>query len=149
MINWQGTGEERLLSWRQFRLELSELPTQKAIEQINAVWSFCPFVSKYLSPHDTTQWPDPWTLISEGKFCNLARGLGMLYTASLSPNFESSDISIDIYNSISGERFDLVRIDNTILNYAHNVVIYTDQIDSELMLQCSYSKVDLNVSDFK
>jgi hypothetical protein len=149
MINWQGTGEERLLSWRQFRLAVTDLPKQKAIEQINTAWSFCPFVSKYLSPHDAAQWPDPWTLISEGKFCNLARGLGMLYTASLSSNFDSSDISLDIYNNISGERFDLVRIDDTILNYAHNIVIHTNQLDSELILQCSYSASDLNVSDFK
>lgn len=150
MIDWQGSGEERLLSWRQFRLSLSNQSPEKAIKLINHEWSYCPFVSKYLPPHDNTEWPDPWTLLSDGKFCSLARALGMLYTISLCDQLKEYDLSLNIYMDISGKRYDLVIINNdSVLNYVHDTVVKTKQVKKDLKPQYQYSKADLQISKFR
>jgi hypothetical protein len=150
MIEWQGSGEQRLRSWRQFRLTLTNLSPKNAIKAINHEWSYCPFVGKYLPPHDITQWPDPWTLLSEGKFCSLARALGMLYTISLCDQLSKYDIDINIYTNFSGERYDLVLVnDKDILNYVHDSVVSSAELEQGLNLQYHYTKIDLHTNDFR
>jgi len=150
MIEWQGSGEQRLRSWRQFRLTLVDLNPDAAIKAISHEWSYCPFVGKYLAPHDITQWPDPWTLLSEGKFCSLARALGMLYTVALCEQLKECDLNLNIYTNMAGERYDLVMVNGgDVLNYVHDSVVKVDSIESGLDLQYRYSRADLHTDAFR
>lgn len=81
---WNLSPRERLAQWRQFRNDLNQYSHEQALEKITNLWSYVPFVDRYLEAHDPRSWPDPWRLIWENRYCDLARALGMLYTWELS-----------------------------------------------------------------
>ena len=85
-------GNERLTSWKQFRdtLEISTSP----FEDVAELWSHAPFVSAFINPHTPESWPDPWHLIIDGKFDDLAIVLGMLYTLKLTKRFADAEFVI-------------------------------------------------------
>ena len=85
-------GNERLTSWKQFRdtLEISTSP----FEDVAELWSHAPFVSAFINPHNPESWPDPWHLIIDGKFDDLAIVLGMLYTLKLTKRFADAEFVI-------------------------------------------------------
>jgi hypothetical protein len=93
---------ERLNYWKRFRdnLEISLNPLQDVME----LWLKAPFVSPYLEPFDPNSWPDPWHLILDGKYDDLAICLGMLYTLKLTQRFYSVDC--EIHMSIDKEKKD-------------------------------------------
>lgn len=51
---------------------------------INDWWFSLPWCPYRLHWDDWREWPDPWQLLEENHFCDLARALGMLYTIHLS-----------------------------------------------------------------
>mgnify|MGYP006269827999 CR=1 FL=1 len=75
--------EDRLRSWRDFRSSLDSLPIDEAIYRTAEFWSHAPFSPYYLDPKDPANWPDPWQLISENYYCDIAKCLGIIYTISL------------------------------------------------------------------
>jgi hypothetical protein len=85
-------GTDRLAEWKKFRnhLEVSERP----FEDLSKFWSTAPFVSLYLNPNNSSSWPDPWQLILDGKFDDLAISLGMLYTLKLTERFKNSQFEL-------------------------------------------------------
>ena len=110
---------ERLAEWKSFRdrLETSETPFQDVAD----LWSKAPFVSKYLNPNDPSSWPDPWKLILDGTFDDLAISLGMLYTIALTERFKTSAFAI--YQTTDLEKKSFLVIDNSvILNWQYRSV---------------------------
>lgn len=88
---------DRIKVWRDFRdsLETAENPLRDVAE----FWSKAPFVSKYLDPYHPEVWPDPWHLVVENRYDNLAIALGMCYTLQLTERFKAS--GFEIHMSIS------------------------------------------------
>lgn len=72
--------ESRLKSWFYLRSKLSIKDVLFKCLEVDAWWQQAPLVNHYLHPLDVTHWPNPWVLIEENTFCQLARGLGMYYT---------------------------------------------------------------------
>ena len=113
---------DRLTAWKQFRatLETSNTP----FEDVASFWSSAPFVSPYLNPQNPTEWPDPWTLIVNGHFDELAIVVGMLYTIKLTQRFMNSQL--EIHTSTSPEEKDpiyMLIIDNKyVINYEYRTV---------------------------
>lgn len=149
MIDWLGRPEQRLRSWRQFRLYLEKLSPSDAVAEVCKEWSMAPFVTKYLRPYDNVDWPDPWTLLNDGKFCNLAKALGIFYTLTLCIHFKDAPVELKIYSDLSNEHYDLVFIDTLVLNYVHGIPVEIVQLDPNLVLQYSYTKDDLHTDDFR
>lgn len=85
-------GNERLICWKKFRNHLEDSPA--ALEECIRWWSKAPFVSPYLNPLDSKSWPDPWHLVLDAKFDNLAIILGMLYTLQLTDRFKHDQFKI-------------------------------------------------------
>lgn len=85
-------GNERLIEWRNFRnkIETSSTPLEDSIE----FWRKAPFVSTYLDPTRSDTWPDPWHLIIDGKFDDLAICLGIMYTLKLTQRFMNERFEI-------------------------------------------------------
>jgi hypothetical protein len=85
-------GNDRLTAWKEFRerLEVSSTP----MEDVAILWSRAPFVSPYLNPQNPAEWPDPWHLIADGRFDELAIVIGMLYTIKLTQRFMNSNLEI-------------------------------------------------------
>jgi len=113
---------DRLTAWKQFRdnLETSNTP----FEDVASFWSSAPFVSPYLNPQNPTEWPDPWTLIVDGRFDELAIVVGMLYTIKLTQRFMNSQF--EIHTSTRPEEKEsiyMLVIDNKyVINYEYRTV---------------------------
>jgi len=80
---WPDLFSDRLFSWNLLREQCQNLPAQSALEHINAWWFRAPWQPYYLHWDDQITWPDPWQLLSDDIYCDLARGLGILYTITL------------------------------------------------------------------
>ena len=80
---WPQNFEQRLASWNGLRASASEAPLEQALYQINHWWKQTPWRAYHLHWDDRADWPDPWQLLSDNIYCDLARGLGILYTITL------------------------------------------------------------------
>lgn len=117
---------DRLAEWKRLRtqIETCDSPLQAVVD----VWSTAPFVSNYLDPRDPESWPDPWRLVLDGKFDDLAICLGMLYTLQLTQRFMHSQYEIHMSNipKMKDPAFYLCVDRSSILNYAYKQVVEYD-----------------------
>jgi hypothetical protein len=56
---------------------------ESALAAVNAWWFAVPWRPYYLHWDDQKTWPDPWQLLSDDVYCEVARGLGIVYTVSM------------------------------------------------------------------
>ena len=77
---WPVTFEQRLHAWGVLRESIRYAPLPQALADINAWWFRAPWRAYHLHWDDQAVWPDPWQLLSDNIYCDLARGLGILYT---------------------------------------------------------------------
>jgi len=80
---WPATFAARLESWNLLRDRCQNLPLESALDEINRWWFTAPWRPYYLHWDDQLTWPDPWQLLSDNVYCDLARGLGIVYTISM------------------------------------------------------------------
>lgn len=110
---------DRIKAWKEFRdqLEVSQNPYQDVAE----FWAFAPFVNSYLDPQNPSSWPDPWKLILEGRYDNLAITLGMLYTLKLTTRFMDTPYEIHMSMPLNekDQNFFLVMAHSDVLNFEY------------------------------
>lgn len=118
-------GTDRLVAWKNFRdqLETSLDPYKDTM----VFWRKAPYVSDYLEDIATEDWPDPWRLVIDGKYDNLAINLGILYTLQLTKRFIT--VPMEIHRLIDSNRHP-----RNFVVVANNIVVDYD---------------DYNVYDFK
>ncbi len=111
--------DDRIKIWRDFRdaLETSNTPLQDVAE----FWSLAPFVNPYLNTQDPSEWPDPWHLILEGKYDDLAITLGMLYTLKLTQRFMDTycEIHMSMLPNEKDPKFFLIVDQSDVLNFEY------------------------------
>jgi hypothetical protein len=119
---FQSSYEARLQDWFQLRTTVSNLPTQDQCVTIDKWWQTAPLVTHHLHPQDMDNWPDPWVLLSENTYCEVARSLGMCYTLLL---IGITNIELVLAKNNIGEDVVLVLVDNAkyILNYWPDTVL--------------------------
>jgi hypothetical protein len=121
-------GNERLNEWRKVRTEVEN--SDNPYQLVADVWSRAPFVNPYLDPKNPAEWPDPWHLILDDRFDDLAIPLGMLYTFKLTRRF--METLCEIHTSVSPnddvQRFILVIDNKHVLNYEPRTVITIEQL---------------------
>jgi hypothetical protein len=81
---FQNTFEERLRSWKNLRLIIRGQPLDQACVEVDTWWQRAPLIKHHLHPDDVSNWPDPWTLLSENNYSELTRAVGVCYTLLLS-----------------------------------------------------------------
>lgn len=138
--------DERLRSWQDFRTTIGQKPFEQALEDTQHLWSYAPYVAHYLTTDQLSAWPDPWELLYENYYCDLAKALGIVYTLYLSSH--RPDIEIKIYQDPdSKETYNLVLVDQGkyVLNMIHDEVVNKQQIDSNLKLVETITVQDLNL----
>jgi hypothetical protein len=135
---FQSTYEARLQDWFQLRKSVINLPIDKQCITIDEWWQRAPLVTHHLHPLDMENWPDPWELLSENTYCEVARALGMCYTLLL---LDISDVEMVLSTNNIGEDVVLVLVDNAkyILNYWPNTVVNNNLRDFKVV-----SKIDLD-----
>ena len=148
---WKLEAGERIARWRDFRKGLDALPFEQALEAVANFWQGCPFVPYYLDPAQVEEWPDPWQLISENYYCDLAKALGMLYTIYLTKHREQVDAEIRIYNDPETKyMYNLVSFaqGKYVLNFRDDTVVNIVSINKNLKLKNVYSITDLKLQEY-
>jgi len=135
---WTIKPDERLRYWRHFRLDIGLKDIETALKDTSNLWSYAPYVSRYLHPDDVQEWPDPWTLVYENYYCELAKSLGMLYTLYLSDHYNKTihNLELRIYRSPL-DTHHIVWINNGkyILNLEFNTIVNKSSIAKDLQLE--------------
>jgi len=122
---WPREFERRLEAWNNLRSQVQNIPIESALAQINTWWFDSPWVPYYLHWDDQPRWPDPWQLLSENIYCDVARGLGILYTITL---LDRADLtSATLVLTESGDNLVLVAKEKYILNWDGNTIVNTIQ----------------------
>ena len=122
---WPATFSARLESWNALRDSCANLPLDQALATINEWWFNVPWKPYYLHWDDQQDWPDPWQLLSDNIFCDLARGLGILYTITL---LDRADLtSARLVLTDSGDNLVSVSKEKYILNWDRDTIVNTNQ----------------------
>jgi hypothetical protein len=122
---WSNTFEQRLAAWALLRDQVADLDPESTLKTINSWWYNCPWKPYYLHWDDRANWPDPWQLLSDNYYCDLARGLGILYTITLLDRADLGDATLVLTDS--GDNLVLVAKSKYILNWDRDTIVNTIQ----------------------
>ena len=122
---WPTTFADRLDSWNQLRQHCQTLPIESALLEINRWWFNVPWRPYYLHWDDQPDWPDPWQLLSDNVYCDLARALGILYTITLLDRADMADAELVLTET--GDNLVQVAKEKYILNWTGNEIVNTFQ----------------------
>jgi hypothetical protein len=135
---WPNTFENRLLSWKQLRSQTTQLNLEDALHATNQWWFRAPWRPYFLHWDDQESWPDPWELLDNNFFCELARSLGIVYTLELldRPDIENVEIvDIGIANLVQ------VNDGKYILNYDPKHILNIPSKDFQVVRRLSGEKL--------
>ncbi len=135
--------DDRVVLWRNFREELKQVDESTALKQTAELWSKAPFMSHYLTPDQPEEWPDPWELLTDNLYCNIAIALGMCYTLGLA-GFAPDQLFLKIHVQ---DNLNLVFYKNNILNYESGIPINTSQL-LKTNFQYVYNYIDLRIGNY-
>ena len=125
---WLDRFEDRLKSWSDLRSHCEELSLEQALDHIANWWGHAPRVNHAIHWNDQSNWPDPWDLLADNSYCELAIALGMSYTINM---LEKFDCTVEIAQATDdqGSEYNLVLVDNGkyILNYDPWEVVSKEQ----------------------
>ena len=135
---WPAQFEPRLAAWNQVREISFDQALPDALQSINLWWHHTPWCPYHLHWDDRTTWPDPWQLLSDNVYCDLARALGIMYTIVLSDRTDLSDSSI-----IQTDSGNLVQINQGkyILNWGRDIVLNTSLEQQKISNVIGYSDI--------
>jgi len=136
--------EARLKSWYDLRKSLEDSDIKTSCLAIDNWWQKTPLVNHYLHPHDIDNWPEPWELLVENNYCQIARGLGIVYTLQL---VGIKDIDFCLAIDDNSEECALVMVDNAkyILNYYPNTVISNSLKDFKVTGHIDMTKINIKI----
>jgi hypothetical protein len=117
---WPSSFDQRLESWYCMRQQAGQRSLVDCLNQINQFWLCTPWQAYYLHWNDQSSWPDPWQLLADNMYCDLARALGMLYTIVLLDRSDITDAKI-----VGTDQGNLVLVDQEkyILNWDRGSIV--------------------------
>jgi hypothetical protein len=148
---FQQPAEDRLRSWREFRSSLDQLTLEQALAQTAEFWARTPFAPYYLDPEDNSNWPDPWALVVENTYCDVAKCLGIVYTMFLCQHKPLIDVEMRLYNDpATGYDYNLAWFNQGkyILNMVDGEVVNNTQVEKTLKLKQRFTAVDLKLENY-
>lgn len=112
---WETEYQSRLADWNRLRQAAQPLDQHDQLLLINDWWFRAPIVNRVLRWDNYEEWPDPWNLLTNNGYCDLARALGIVYTLMMLSSPQYTDLEI-----ITTEKDNLVQVDSGkyILNWA-------------------------------
>jgi hypothetical protein len=105
----------------------------------------------YLEVDQPQTWPDPWQLIEENYYCDLAKCLGIVYTLFLSKHGQVINPEIRIYyDTKSRFTYHIAYLcqGKYVLNLIEGEIVNKEQINKELKLKHCYTAVDLKLEQY-
>jgi hypothetical protein len=143
---WNLLPHERLRSWQSFRNTISDKSLDQALAETAHLWSYAPFVKNYLHFDFVDEWPNPWELIYDNYYCDLAKALAIVYTLYLSQHKVEIEIKVFV-DPENKEQYNLVYVDKGkyVLNYIHDEVVNSTQVKKDLVLKKVISTQELKL----
>ena len=123
---------ERISRWKSFRQQLNQLALLDAAD-------------------DPATWPDPWELITENYYCDLAKTLGIVYTLHLSSHGPELNPEIRVYyDPKSHYTYHVAYLDHGkyVINLAEDELVNNTHINQRLILKYCYTAVDLKLEQY-
>jgi hypothetical protein len=118
---WPKTFQLRLDAWANLREQYRTQDASTVLANINQWWFNVPWRPYYLHWDDQATWPDPWQLLSDNVYCDLARGLGILYTITL---LDRADLEpVDLVLTEEGHNLVQVAKEKYILNWNKDSIL--------------------------
>jgi hypothetical protein len=118
---WHKDFASRLSAWAELRGKVQSMPLEQILQTVNAWWYQAPWTGYYLHWDDMAKWPDPWQLLSDNIYCDVARGLGILYTITL---LDHEDLtSVELVLTEDSRNLVLVNKEKYTLNWDTDVVV--------------------------
>ena len=142
---------DRLDRWKSFRFSLNEFSIGKAIELTNELWAACPFTPFYLDSESPDSWPDPWTLLEENYYCDLAKVLGIIYTLHLCDHGKNLQPELRIYtNTKTRHTYHIAYLcdGKYVLNLIEGEILNKEHINQEFKLKHRYTAADLKLEQY-
>jgi hypothetical protein len=101
-------------------------------------WQRAPWRAYYLHWDDRENWPDPWQLLADNQYCDLARALGMLYTIKLLDRADCADavmVAADQGNLVlvDGGKYIMNWTEDQIVNMASNKITIQRSLESAIL----------------
>ena len=92
---WEHRPEQQLIAWNLLREQCKhEENLDIAISAVHTWWQECPTKLRYLHWTLPQEWPNPWDLIADDIYCELAKCLGISYTILMLDNKYINDLCI-------------------------------------------------------
>jgi hypothetical protein len=148
---WNLKADERIARWRDFRNQLSILSLEDALTKTSEFWSRAPFVPYNLDYTEPSTWPDPWTLVYENTYCDLAKCLGIVYTMLLTEHRNNLDIEIRVFkNPKNNHEYNLAWFNRGkyVLNMIDGSILNIEHLDKTLELKAQYTAEDLQLDNY-
>ena len=126
--------EERITQWRDFRNTLEDCkdPFTKTLE----FWNKAPRIDKYINQYNSQEWPTPWEVLKENRFCPVAIPLMIGWTMKLTTRFIKVPVLIKISIDIRTQRYyNLVQVENTIIDYENNSICISSELPDTIVCQ--------------
>jgi hypothetical protein len=135
---WHTQFERRLAAWHDLRHQSQVQEPLTLLQNINSWWHQTPWCPYHLHWDDRDTWPDPWQLLSDNIYCDLARALGIMYTIVLTERPDLTNSSI-----IETESGNLVQIDQGkyILNWGRDIVLNTSLEQQKITNVIDYNDI--------
>jgi hypothetical protein len=135
---WHTQFERRLESWHDLRRQSCSQDPLTLLQNINSWWHQTPWCPYHLHWDDRDTWPDPWQLLSDNIYCDLARALGIMYTIVLTERTDLCNSSI-----IQTETANLVQVDQGkyILNWGRDIVLNTSLEQQKITNVVDYNNI--------
>lgn len=122
--------ENRLIEWNQLRQNNTDNTLEQALYNINNWWQMLPIDNHYLHWDDTRNWPNPWDLLADEVFCDLAKSLGIVYTLQF---IDRSDIyDLTLVQTVEGDNLVFVNQGLYILNWSPTEILNNDTLKLEI-----------------
>jgi len=148
---WKLKTPERLEHWRHLRGTMDALEIEPALDLAAETWGQAPFTPYYLDYTQIETWPDPWTLISENYYCDLAKALGLLYTVYLSRHGSEHDLKLRILrHPLTKKEYNLVIVDDGkyVLNLLAHEVVNIKLVSNEWQQLYEFDYKDLGLERY-
>lgn len=128
------------MRWYELRQTLSTADIQTMCVEIDKFWQQAPLINHYLHPRDVGNWPDPWTLMADNTYCEIARGLGMVYTLLL---LDITDVDFCIATNDNSEDVAIVLVGDSklVMNYWPNMVMDSKSEDFTITQKIDIYKI--------
>jgi hypothetical protein len=135
---WPITFEERLAAWHSLRTSLVSVDTPTLINTINDWWFRTPMINQHLRWDKYPDWPGPWDLLAEDRWCDLARAVGIVYTIMMVAPHLTLELTI-----AQCEEGNLVLVEQGkyILNWAPGEILNIDSANIKILRQVDVSEL--------